>query len=247
MTQRDIQVMTADGTSPASLHLPDSDGPRPAVILYPDAGGLRDTMRQMGDHLAGLGYVTLVPDIYYRHGDWAPFDMGVAFADPAERERIKSMIHSVTADMTVRDAVAYPDLLASLPESNDNAVGAAGYCMGGRLSLIVAGNLGDRIAAAASFHAGDIAAADDPDSPHHCAASMTATVYVAGASNYASFPDEQRDRLESALSLAGVRHTVETYPAAHGFAVPDNPTYDPAAAERHWDALANLYGAALDA
>jgi len=247
MTQRDIQVNTPDGTSPASLHLPDSAGPRPAVILYPDAGGLRDTMRQMADRLAGLGYVTLVPDIYYRHGDWAPFDMGVAFADPAELKRIKGMISSVTADMAVRDAVAYVDLLTSLPESSGSAVGTTGYCMGGRLSLIVAGNLGDRIAAAASIHAGNIAAADDPDSPHHRADSITATVYVAGASNDASFPDEQRERLESALSLAGVRHTVETYPAAHGFAVPDNPTYDPAAGERHWDALANLYGSALNA
>jgi carboxymethylenebutenolidase len=42
-----------------------------------------------------------------------------------------------------------------------------------------------------------------------------------------------------------VRHTIETYPAAHGFAVPDNPTYDPAAAQRHWDALAGLYSTSL--
>jgi carboxymethylenebutenolidase len=35
------------------------------------------------------------------------------------------------------------------------------------------------------------------------------------------------------------------YPAGHGFAVADNRTYDEAAAERHWNALAELYGAAL--
>jgi carboxymethylenebutenolidase len=35
---------------------------------------------------------------------------------------------------------------------------------------------------------------------------------------------------------------VEFYPAKHGFAVPDNPTYDEAAEDRHWTALEALYG-----
>ena len=68
---------------------------------------------------------------------------------------------------------------------------------------------------------------------------------MAAAENDASCPPEQLARLEKALAKAGVRHTVETYPAAHGFAVPDNPTYDPAADDRHWGALEGLYGTAL--
>ncbi|SIL88252.1 Probable dienelactone hydrolase [Mycobacteroides abscessus subsp. bolletii] len=47
------------------------------------------------------------------------------------------------------------------------------------------------------------------------------------------------------LTDAGVRHTIETYPAKHGFAVTDNPTYDEGAAQRHWKALEDLYGATL--
>ena len=35
----------------------------------------------MGDRLAALGYVMLVPDVYYRAGDWAPFDVDTVFAD----------------------------------------------------------------------------------------------------------------------------------------------------------------------
>ena len=38
---------------------------------------------------------------------------------------------------------------------------------------------------------------------------------------------------------------VEFYPAGHGFAVPDNPPYDKAAADRHWAALERLFGASL--
>ena len=72
--------------------------------------------------------------------------------------------------------------------------------MGGRLSLIAAANLGERIAAAASFHGGNLAKADDPDSPHHKASAIKAAVYVAGAIEDQSFPDEQKDLLEMSLS-----------------------------------------------
>jgi carboxymethylenebutenolidase len=41
--------------------------------MFPDAGGMRDVMRQMGERLSGLGYVVLVPDVYYRNG---PYDLG---------------------------------------------------------------------------------------------------------------------------------------------------------------------------
>jgi carboxymethylenebutenolidase len=246
MSQRDVEVRTADGECPASLHVPDGAGPWPAVIVFPDAGGLRDTLRDMGERLAAMGYVALVPDSYYRSGAWPAFDMRTVFGEPSERERLLALAKSVTADMAARDAAAYVDYLLALPETTGTAVGTTGYCLGGKLSLVVAGHLGEKVAAAAAFHAGDIAV-DDPDSPHHRAGSIRATVYVAGATDDPTFPTEQRDRLEAALAGAGVQHTIETYSAAHGFAVADVPTYDPAAADKHWDALSQLYSEAFGA
>ncbi len=64
---------------------------------------------------------------------------------------------------------------------------------------------------------------------------------MAGAIEDGSFTTEQAGLLDSALASAGVEHTVEFYPAHHGFAVPDNPTYDGEAAARHWEALGRLY------
>jgi len=101
------------------------------------------------------------------------------------------------------------------------------------------------VAATASFHGGRLAVADDPESPHLAAARIRATVYVAGATDDHSFPPEQAELLDRALTEAAVPHVVEFYPARHGFAVPDNPSYDPAAEERHWAALAQLFGSAL--
>jgi carboxymethylenebutenolidase len=245
MTQRTVEVQTADGTCPSALSIPDGQGPWPAVIMFADAGGMRDTIRQMGERLSGLGYVVLVPDFYYRNGPYEPVDMRTAFGDKETAERIMAMMGGYTADKAVRDAQAFVDYLDALPEKKPGGVGTTGYCMGGRLSLITAGNLGERIGAAASFHGGNIAKDDDPNSPHHKASAIKATVYVAGAIEDQSFPEEQKDLLEKSLTDAGVAHTIETYAAHHGFAVPDNPTYDQAAAERHWQAMEHLFGSVL--
>jgi carboxymethylenebutenolidase len=68
---------------------------------------------------------------------------------------------------------------------------------------------------------------------------------VAGAEDDASFTPAQAELLDQALTDARVSHTIEFYPAHHGFAVPDNPTYDSQAESRHWLALHDLYRACL--
>ncbi|MGH3796513.1 MAG: dienelactone hydrolase family protein [Pseudonocardiaceae bacterium] len=245
MPRLDIQIPTPDGRSNGSLHIPEADGPRPGVVVFPDAGGLRDTFRQMGDHLAEMGFVALIPDIYYRAGDWAPFDVATVFSDERERARLGTLMGALTNDGIISDAGAYAEFLLNRPEVGGDAIGTTGYCLGGRMSLVAAGGLGDTIAAAASFHGGGLAVADQPTSPHLAADRISATVYVAGAQEDNSFTAEQAELLDHALTEAGVDHTVEFYQAHHGFAVPDNPTYDAEASARHWAALQQLYQARL--
>ena len=212
--------------------------------MYPDAGGVRDTFQEMAAKLAGYGYAVLLPDVYYRDGEWAPFDMGTVFNDEGERKRLFSMISKVTPDLMAADASAFFDYLVTRPEVSGETFGTTGYCMGGRTSLVVAGRVPQRVAAAMSFHGGGLAS-DDPGSPHLLADKVRAAVYVGGAENDASFTPEQAETLDKALTAAGVEHTIEWYSAAHGFAVPDNAPYDPTAAQRHWDAMKSFFGANL--
>jgi len=242
VTQRTVEIDTADGTSPAALSVPEGEGPWPGVLMFADAGGMRDIMRQMGEQLSALGYVVLVPDFYYRQGPYESVDMRTAFAEESTRDRIMSWMRAYTTDLVVGDARTYVEYLDALPEVAAGGVGTTGYCMGGRLSLITAANLGERIAAAASFHGGNLANAGDPDSPHQKAGGIRADVYVAGAIEDQSFPEEQKVLLDKSLTEAGVVHSIETYQAHHGFAVPDNPSYDPDAAARHWKATENFFG-----
>lgn len=245
MRRQDAEIPAPGGLCHGTLHVPGGDGPWPGVLVFPDAGGVRETFRRLADRLAGLGYVVLVPDIYYRSGEWAPFDAATLFTDPAERARMFGLVKRLTNDAIIADAGAYADFLLARPEVSGSAIGTTGYCLGGRMSLVAAGGLGRTVAAAASFHGGRLAVADDPSSPHLSADRITAAVYVAGAIEDGSFTTEQAGLLDRALTGAGVEHTVEFYPAHHGFAVPDNPTYDPAAEARHWAALERLYRARL--
>ncbi len=237
-------IATADGSCPVTLATPDGAGPWPGVVMYPDAGGARRVFTQMAQRLAGYGYAVLVPDVYYRDPGWAPFDMRGVFDDAGERKRLFGMISKVTPDIMAADAAAFFDYLTGRPEVRGERFGTTGYCMGGRTSLVVAGRVPERVAAAMSFHGGGLAS-DDPGSPHLLADKMRAAVYVGGAENDASFTAEQAETLDKALTAAGVEHTIEFYAAAHGFAVPDNAPYDEAAAERHWAAMRDVFGAKL--
>ena len=238
-------ITTPDGTCPVTLATPDGDGPWPAVVMYPDAGGRRAVYDEMAQVLAGYGFAVLVPDVYYREGDWRPFDINTAFGDPDERTRLMTMMGSITPDKMAGDAAAFFDYLEGRPEVRGTSFGTTGYCMGGRTSLIVAGRVPGRVAAAMSFHGGGLAS-DDAGSPHLLADQMTASVYVAGAENDKSFTAEAAETLDKALTAAGVEHTIEFYSAAHGFAVSDHTgVYDADAAERHWQAMERFFGTTL--
>jgi carboxymethylenebutenolidase len=161
--------------------------------------------------------------------------------DTDQKQIMRCPEHKVETRPALNERGPFIEFLSSHPEVKGDRFGATGYCMGGNCSLTAAGALPDRFAAIASFHGGNLAT-DKPDSPHLLVKNITGRVYVAGAIEDASFPEEQKNRLEKALTEAGVDHLIETYPGArHGFAVPDVPVFDSTAAERHWAALFGLF------
>jgi carboxymethylenebutenolidase len=144
----------------------------------------------------------------------------------------------------MRDMKAFIRFLNSQASVREGRIGTTGYCLGGRLSLTAAGHFPDTVAAAASYHGGGLAT-DAPDSPHRLAPAMKARVYVAGAIEDPGFDDAQKQRLENALTAARVDHRIETYNAKHGWVPSDTPVHDPAATERHWQTLLQLFDETL--
>ncbi len=245
MPRLEVSIKTRDGVCPASVFTPTGKvGPWPAVIFFMDGLGIRPVMWEMGQRLADGGYLVLLPDLYYRNGSYPPMIPAQVFADPKLREELSKQVGTLNRDRKTSDASAFIDFLSSRPDVKGNRLGAVGYCMGGNASLTAVGAFPGRFAAAASFHGGYLAV-EDPESPHHFVKNMRGRIYVAGAIEDSSFPDEQKQRLEKALTDAGVDHLIETYLARHGFAVPDLPVFDLIAAERHWEALFKLFDETL--
>ncbi|MET9506322.1 dienelactone hydrolase family protein [Streptomyces sp. NPDC006622] len=238
-----VDIPTEDGVADAYLSRPSGGAPRPGVLLYQDAFGLRPHLRAMADRLAGAGHTVLVPNVFYRHGRSPVVEMP-EFIDPAARpdifEKLGPVMRSLTNDLAIRDAGAYLRWMAESPLVADGPVAVTGYCMGARLSLLTAGAHPERVAAAAGFHGGRLAT-ETPDSPHLVAGRVTAELYFGHADDDPSLPPEQRERLEKALTEAGVRHRCEVYEGAgHGFTQADTAAYHEAASERHWAALLDL-------
>jgi carboxymethylenebutenolidase len=124
----------------------------------------------------------------------------------------------------------------------DRKLGTVGFCMGGGMALTGAGRFPDRVAAAASYHGGNLAT-DAPTSPHLFVDHIKAEIYVAGAENDKSYPPEMAERLEKTLTKARVKHRCEIYAgAAHGWMMPDFPIYNEDSAERGWRELLALFG-----
>jgi carboxymethylenebutenolidase len=240
-----LDVTTADGVMDVYLHAPPGGEPGPAVIYIADAAGVRPVVQEMAALLASSGYLVAVPNLYYRAGDYEPFDIATLFSIPSERERMRHMISLAGENGLARDTGALLDALAGHQGRSGEQAGVVGYCMGGNWAFRTAADHPDRIAAAASFHGGNLAT-DDPGSPHRQAGQIRARLYFGVADGDPSCSPEIQARLVTALSEAAVGYQLELYPGAgHGFAVPDNPSYDEAAAQRHWKRLNALLDEAL--
>jgi carboxymethylenebutenolidase len=238
-----IEIKTRDGTCPSYVYRPSAGCP--AILIFMDGLGIRPAMLEIGERLATHGYYVLLPDLFYRSGPYEPMNPHEVFNDPEKRRILTEKFFALATQANIMaDTRAFLDFLAAQPDVKPGGIGTTGYCMGGFMSLSAAGTYPDRIVAAASYHGGRLAT-DAPESPHLLAPKMRSRVYVAGAIDDQSFPDDMKERLEKALINAGVDHKIETYQAKHGWVLRDTPVYDAAAAERHWKTLVALLDAKL--
>lgn len=241
-----LHISTRDGDCRAFAFQPaNGRGPWPAAIVYMDAFGIRPALLELGQRIADLGYFVLVPDLFYRSGPYEVMDPSAIFGSPDAFKVLKArfMVHTTIGNV-MSDTQAFLDFLAQQPAVQPGPVGTVGYCMGARFALAAAGTSPKRVAACATFHGGNLAT-DDPDSPHLLADKLRARVFVAGATGDGGFPDAMKERLAAALTAAHVAHTIETWPAQHGWTFYDTPVYDAACFERHLRVLDALFGATL--
>lgn len=234
-----IRLATAAGVQPVRVFAP-SGPPRGGVILYMDAFGWRDELDAMAARYAEAGWLTFLPDMFYRLGT-------IRFAPPAGPQLLDPAMHQANSATTMAMSVADTGALlahcaAGFPSIS--RLGAVGYCMGARHALAAATVYPERITAAACLHGGRMVDASD-GSPHLLIPKCSGALYFGFARDDETCPPEHQALIERTIQASGARAEVEHFEAAHGWTFPTRWCHDHAAAERAFAAVLALFDRAV--
>lgn len=188
-----------------------SGEPGPGVLLLPSWWGLTSAVRRRADALADAGFSVLAPDLASgQHPDSEQeAERILAGADP---NRLASLVLSSAS------------LVAE--KSPTEVIGVAGVGMGGSLGLWLAVRRPDLVRAAVSFYGSQ--AID------FAGAKADFQLHLAETDRFIT-PDEAAF-MEATMGLESLEVAVNRYPGtSHGFADPESPAFDPAAADQAWD------------
>jgi carboxymethylenebutenolidase len=222
-----------------------SNGPHPGVVMIHDVWGLSDHTRDLAARLAGEGFAVLALDLYRDLPD-AKID------DPARFIRELSD-PSVLADIqSAIDFLAVDDATAGRP------VGVTGFCMGGMYALLAACSC-TGLSAAVPYYGmlsyehgmlrppGDADRTRKPRQPLDAAPELGCPLLAFFGEEDTFIPNEDVERLRSALSRAAHPFEIRTYPGAgHAFMNDTRPeAYRPEAAADAWQRTLAFLGEKL--
>jgi carboxymethylenebutenolidase len=216
------RVVTADGEMDAHVALPEA-GSGPGIVVLQEIYGVGDYIKESTDRLAGLGYVALAPDLYWR------IERGIALDhDEAGLAKAFETMQKLDLALAVRDSVDALEALRELPEVTAGEAGVLGFCLGGTLAFQVAIESDPDVAVC--YYGSGIAGALD----HADRISCPVLLHFGGQDQY--IPREHIDRVsEHADSRPGMECHIQE-DAGHAFDNHEAPMFSqPQAAARAWE------------
>lgn len=243
----EIDLVTDDGLMNCHVSTPDRDGLHRAIIVYMPASGIRSELVDIAARIASAGYLTVLPNSFYRLARRVDIDANRLGDDDylPVRQFMMELAGNITNARIIHDTGVILDWLDSQDGIESSMVGGVGYCMGGRLVMAAAGAFPGRMAAAASFYGSGIVT-DETDSPHHKLGSFEGELYFGLADNDIYVSDDEMDALKAHMATIEVEHTFELYPdTEHGFIFPERYCFSAEAAELHYQRVSELFGRRL--
>ncbi len=232
MTEQTSTLQDYDGQELDHVLVHDGSGSaRPTVLIIPTVMGVQPLEIGFAERLAGLGYNSLVADLFGRR--FTPgVDRDAAFAAMGE-------LRSDRAALRAR-LLAVLDHCRGLAQVDGNRIAVIGYCFGGQCALDVA-RAGADVAGVASFHG----LFDPCGLP---AERIRAKVAAYHGWNDPMVPPEAVVALGNELTEAGADWQIHAYGhVGHGFTNPkaheigiEGVAYDEAAERRSWASLKNF-------
>lgn len=237
MLEDEVIITTTSGAMNTFVVRPDEEGPFPVVLFYMDAPGKREELHDMARRIASVGYLVVLPNLYYRE---AP-EFVMEWSE-AGRKAMFDLTKHLSIELIMDDTLHLLDFVDNHIDANATRVGAVGYCMSGPFVFAAAGQFPERINCAASIYGANLLTKRD-DSPHLSAARITGEMYFACAEIDHYAPVEVIEELQAHLESLPIDARLEWYPGAeHGFAFPGREgIYHKPSAERHWARLFSLF------
>ena len=124
-----VEIPLDSGSIPAFVALPetiDSAAGAPAILLIHDINGPNDFYRDLARRLATEGYITAMPDFFFRQGP-KPETWELVRARMAQMSQTDTLADIRSALLWLRDH-----------EASSGKVGTIGFCMGGTLVMLAA-------------------------------------------------------------------------------------------------------------
>ncbi len=220
VTHRTDTVTAHDGGELTALVALPEGGSGPGVLLLHEIRGINDYIELAADRLADLGYVVVVPDLFWRIDPEHPL--------PSDEEGLAEALGRVAEldfEEAVRDADAALAHLSNLEEVT-GSVAVLGFCMGGTLAFGVA--IRSEPDAVVSYYGSGVADALAGAGAVDC----PVLFHFGGRDEY--IPIEQVEAVQEAFAdRADV--AVHVYDdAGHAFDNPSRLFHQPAAAETAW-------------
>ena len=214
----------------------------PAVLVHFEIFGVNSHIENLCRRFAEAGYAALAPDYYWRlETKTAPYtDLKTGFALAA----------TLKDEEIIADAGSAIRFLRSKDFVEPNAIGTIGFCMGGRISMLVAANHAKDILAAISFYGGGLAGENmrgcQTMNPMEEAAKVQAPILLIYGEKDQFILPEHVEKFTRALKQLGKNFKSKVYSGAgHGFFCDERPSFHPDAAKDAWQQTLNFLDANL--
>lgn len=133
-----VTVKLASGQSyEAYLAQPQGAAQAPGLVLMQYICGVNQVMRDLADQFAAAGYLTVVPDLFWRQEPNAQLMDDPGTPTPEERRRALELNDGFDDEAAIDDLRAALSFIRSHPRCNGRA-GSLGYCLGGRMAWLMA-------------------------------------------------------------------------------------------------------------
>lgn len=203
--------------------------PAPALVLIQYICGVNQVMRRIADHYASLGYLVVVPDVFWRQEPGVQLNPDPARPTKEGIARALELEKAVVDELAVSDLAATAEAIKQHPDCN-GVVGALGYCLGGRLVVPMAAKTD--LACAISYYGVRLGSY----MPAALAASCPMLLHLGGSD--ALVPPEEREIILRSMALRPNSEVIVHDSVNHAFALPSGPNYNPDAAIRaNWLSL----------